>query len=168
MNESNSLDSSDSPRVGDCAPDFVLPTSNDEEIHLMDLLDNNVVLVFFSETFTLYSAGQAKVFTRLCKSLGNIGVTFIGIATEPVATLKTFIEEMDIPFVMASDFDRTVSKAYGVYASEIGGLKFVAKPSIFVIDQKGQIDYVCIVQGEQSLPDPDEIAENIIKSRLEE
>ncbi len=168
MNESDSQDSPAPPRVGDCAPDFVLPTSNDEEIHLEGLLENNVVLVFFSETFTLYSAGQAKAFTRLYESLSGIGITFIGIATEPVATLKTFIEEMEIPFIMASDFNRTVSKAYGVYASEIGGLKFVARPSIFVIDQKGEIDYVCIVQGDQSLPDPDEIAENIIKSRLEE
>ncbi|MFX1273354.1 MAG: peroxiredoxin family protein [Promethearchaeota archaeon] len=168
MNESDSLDSSEPPKVGDCAPDFVLPTSNDEEVHLMDMLDNSVVLVFFSETFTLYSSGQAKVFTRLCESLSNIGITFLGIATEPVATLKTFIEEMDIPFLMASDFDRVVSKAYGVYASEIGGLKFVARPSIFVIDRKGVIDYVCIVEGEQSLPDPDEIAEQIIKSRMDE
>jgi len=140
----------------------------DEEIHLMDMLDNNVVLVFFSETFTLYSSGQAKAFTQLCESLSNIGITFLGIATEPVATLKTFIEEMNIPFLMASDFDRTVSKAYGVHASEIRGLKLVARPSVFVIDQKGLIDYMWIGGEDSPLPNPDMIADHIIKSRTEE
>ena len=169
MDESNSLDSSDPLRVGDCAPDFVLPTTDDAEIHLMDMLDNIVVLVFFSETLTLYSEGQAEAFILLHDSLANIGVTFIGIATEPVSTLKTFIEEKQIPFPLASDFDRTVSKAYGVYTSQIaGGLTCVARPSIFVIDQNSEIDYIWIGEGVNPLPHPDEIADHIIKSRIQE
>ncbi|MHA2142346.1 MAG: peroxiredoxin family protein [Candidatus Thorarchaeota archaeon] len=169
MNESNSLDSSDPLRVGDCAPDFVLPTTDDVEMHLMDMLDNIVVLVFFSETLTLFSESQAEAFKRLHESLSNIGVTFFGIATEPISTLKTFIEDKQIPFLLASDFDRTVSKTYGVYASRItGGLTCVARPSIFVIDQASEIDYIWIGDEDNPLPHPDEIADHIIKSRTQE
>ncbi len=154
-------------QVGDIAPDFVLPGTNDEDIHLNDLLDNNVVLVFFTDTFTLISAGLANSFLKLHESLSNLGVTFIGIATEPLATLKTFIEQEEIPFTMASDFDRTISKAYGVYADEVGSLRCVAKPSIIVIDTDGKIDYVWIREDDDSFPEIDLIADRILKSKLD-
>ena len=84
--------------VGDVAPDFVLPGSNDQDILLRDLLDNNVVLVFFSDTFTPFTTGLADSFLHQHESLSNIGVTFIGISTEPISTLKRFIDDMEIPF----------------------------------------------------------------------
>ncbi len=154
-------------QVGDVAPDFVLPGSNKEDIHLQDLLDNNVVLVFFTDTFTLFSTGQADSFLHLHDSLSNLGVTFIGIATEPLSTLITFIEDQDIPFIMASDFDRKVSKAYGVYTDELGKLRCVARPSIIVIDTDGKIDYIWVGQDGEALPKADEVADRIIKSKLD-
>jgi peroxiredoxin Q/BCP len=154
-------------QVGDLAPDFVLPGSNDEEIHLQDLLDSNVVLVFFTDTFTWFSTVQADYFHRLHESLSNLGVVFIGIATEPMSTLKTFVEEQTIPFLMASDFDRNVSKLYGVYAEKVGSLRCVAKPSVVIVDTDGKIDYFWIGALGESLPQVDEIAERIIKSKLD-
>jgi peroxiredoxin len=155
-------------QVGDVAPDFVLRGTNDEDIHLDDLLENNVVLVFFTDTFTLISTGLANAFLNLHESLSSLGVTFIGIATEPLAALKTFIDDQEIPFIMASDFDRTVSKAYGVYADEIGSLRCVAKPSIIVIDTNAKIDYIWIRENEDAtFPEVELIAERIIRSKLE-
>ncbi|MFW9808137.1 MAG: peroxiredoxin family protein [Candidatus Thorarchaeota archaeon] len=154
-------------QVGDTAPDFILPGTNDEDIHLNDLLDSNVVLVFFTDTFTLISTGLANSFLKLHESLSNLGVVFIGIATEPLAALKTFIEEEEIPFVMASDFDRTVSKAYGVYADEVGSLKCVAKPSIIVVDTDGKIDYVWVGENDALFPEIDVVADRILKSKLD-
>ncbi|MHA2426359.1 MAG: redoxin domain-containing protein, partial [Candidatus Thorarchaeota archaeon] len=150
--------------TGDVAPDFVLPGSNDEDIHLLELLDKNVVLVFFTDTFTMYSTVQAEFFHRLHESMSNLGVVFIGISTEPMSTLKTFIEEQNIPFVMASDFDRNVSKTYGVYAEEVGSLRCVAKPSVVIVDTDGKIDYFWIGELGGNLPKVDEIADRIIKS----
>ena len=162
-------DKEDAPclQVGDVAPDFVLPGSNNEGIHLQDLLDNNVVLVFFTDTFTLFSTGQADSFLHLHESLSNLGVTFIGIATEPLSTLITFVEDQNIPFVMASDFDRKVSKAYGVYVDELGNLRCVARPSIVVVDTDGKIDYIWVGQDGEALPKADEVADRIIKSKLD-
>ena len=154
-------------QVGDVAPDFVLPGSDGEDIHLQDLLDNNVVLVFFTDTFTLFSTGQADSFLHLHDSLSNLGVTFIGIATEPLSTLITFIEDQNIPFIMASDFDRKVSKAYGVYVDELGKLRCVARPSIIVVDTDGKIDYIWVGQDGEALPKADEVADRIIKSKLD-
>jgi peroxiredoxin len=154
-------------QVGDAAPDFVLPTTEGDDVHLNDLLDNNLVLVFFTDTFTLISTGLAGSFLKLHESLSNLGVTFIGIATEPLSTLQTFIEDQGIPFTMASDFDRTVSKAYGVYADKLGSLRCVAKPSIIVIDTEGKIDYIWIGHEDEEFPKVELIAERIIKSKLE-
>jgi peroxiredoxin Q/BCP len=151
--------------TGDVAPDFVLPGSNDEDIHLLELLDSNVVLVFFSDTFTMFSTVQADYFNRLHESMSKLGVVFIGIATEPMSTLKTFIEEKNIPFVMVSDFDRNVSKTYGVYAEEVGTLRCVAKPSVVIVDTDGKIDYFWIGELGASLPKVGEIADRIIKSK---
>jgi peroxiredoxin len=157
----------DSPclETGDTAPDFILPGSNDEDIHLLELLDSNVILVFFTDTFTLFSTVQADYFHRLHESMTNLGVVFIGIATEPMSTLKTFIEEQNIPFVMASDFDRNVSKTYGVYAEEVGNLRCVAKPSVIIVDTDGKIDYFWIGEFGENLPKVDEIADRIVKSK---
>jgi peroxiredoxin len=154
-------------QVGDVAPDFILPGSNDEDIHLHDLLDNNVVLVFFSDTFTPFATGQADSFLHLHESLSNIGVIFIGISTEPLSTLKTFIEDLELPYLMVSDFDRKISKAYGVYADEVGGLRCVARPSIVIVDTDFRIDYIWIGQGDEGMPKASEIADRIIKSRLD-
>jgi peroxiredoxin len=154
-------------KVGDIAPDFVLPGSNDEEIHLKDLLDNSVVLVFFTDTFSLISIGLADTFLRLHESLSRLGVNFIGIATEPLSTLKTFIEEHRLPFTLTSDFDRRVSKAYGVYANSVGSLKYVARPSIIVVNTDCKIEYIWIGQDGIGLPNVDMIAEMIIKSKLD-
>lgn len=154
-------------QVGDVAPDFVLPGTNDEDIHLQDLFDNNVVLVFFTDTFTMFSTGQADSFLHLHESLSNLGVTFIGIATEPLSTLKTFIEDQKIPFTMASDFDRKVSKAYGVYTGELGKLRCVARPSIIVVDDDGKIDYIWVGQDGEPLPEAEMVARRIIKSKLD-
>jgi peroxiredoxin len=165
--DSHNSDSDSCLHVGDTAPDFVLPGTEGEDIHLNDLLDNNVVLVFFTDTFTLISTGLAGSFLKLHESLSNLGVTFIGIATEPLSTLETFIEDQDIPFIMASDFDRTVSKAYGVYADEVGSLRCVARPSIIVIDTAGMIDYLWIGHDDERFPNVEAIAERIINSKLE-
>jgi peroxiredoxin len=152
---------------GDVAPDFVLPGSNDEEIHLIDLLDRNVVLVFFTDTFTMFSTVQADYFHRLYESMSQLGVVFIGIATEPMPTLKTFIEEQNIPYLMASDFDRKVSKLYGVYADEVGHLRCVAKPSVVIVDTDRKIDYFWVGNLGEKLPEVDDIAERIIQSKLD-
>ncbi|MFW9833193.1 MAG: peroxiredoxin family protein [Candidatus Thorarchaeota archaeon] len=165
--DSHNSDSDSCLQVGDTAPDFVLPGTEGEDIHLNDLLDNNVVLVFFTDTFTVISTGLAGSFLKLHESLSNLGVTFIGVATEPLSTLETFIEDQDIPFIMASDFDRTVSKAYGVYADEVGSLRCVARPSIIVIDTAGKIDYIWIGHDDESFPKVEAIADRIIKSKLE-
>jgi len=154
-------------KVGDVAPDFILPGTDGEDIHLYDLLDNNVVLVFFTDTFTLVSTGLAGSFLKLHESLSGLGVTFIGIATEPLTTLQTFIEDQGIPFTMASDFDRAVSKAFGVFADELGLLRCVARPSIIVIDTAGMIDYFWVGHEEESFPKVETIADRIIKSKLE-
>lgn len=154
-------------QVGDPAPDFVLPATNDQDVHLYDLLDNNVVLVFFSDTFTPFATGQADSFLHLHESLSNLGVTFIGIATEPLATLETFIEDLELPFLMASDFDRKVSKAYGVYTDVLRNLRCVARPSIVVVDVDGLIDYIWIDEGTEGIPPVQEIADRIIKSKLD-
>jgi peroxiredoxin Q/BCP len=151
--------------IGDVAPDFVLPGSNEEDIHLLELLDSHVVLVFFTDTFSIFSAGQADYFHRLHESMSNLDVVFIGIATEPMSTLMTFIEDQDIPFLMASDFDRKVSKLYGVYADEVGNLRCVAKPSIIIVDTDGKIDYFWIGEPEDSLPKLEDITERIIRSK---
>lgn len=165
--ENNTSEDVSALQIGDIAPDFVLPGSNDEDIHLKDLLDTNVVLVFFTDTFTLISTGLADSFLHLHESLSNLGVTFIGIATEPLSSLKTFIEEQDIPFTMGSDFDRNVSKAYKVYADEIGPLRCVARPSVIVINTDGKIDFIWVGQIGEGLPNVGTIAERIIKSKMD-
>jgi peroxiredoxin Q/BCP len=152
------------PQVGDKAPDFILPDSNCQDVHLSENRDVPIILVFFSETLSDYSIHQVAAFRSLHETLQNIGVLLFGIITEPIPTLLTFIEEEGIPFILLSDFDRLVSEEYGVLAESMDGLVYVAKPSVFVINKEGSIIYRWIGETHEVFPNLDDIAKTVLQS----
>ncbi|MHA1960921.1 MAG: peroxiredoxin family protein [Candidatus Thorarchaeota archaeon] len=151
------------PDVGDPAPDFALPSTQGETVQLLSLTDCPIVLFFLTDTFTFFSRGFSKFFEALHESLSIMEVAIIGVSTEPVEALCTFVDEEHIPYILVSDFDRQVSNTYGTLTDKIAGLTMVTRASVFVIDTKGRIAYKWIHDEESPIPDADQIVDLISK-----
>lgn len=129
------MSSETKPRVGDVAPDFLLPDGGGNEWRLSDHRGKVVVLLF-------YPGDETPVCTRQMCSLRDhwadyekTGAEVVGISADSVESHKSFSSHHDLPLRLLSDRDQTVSHLYGA-RSLIPGK--VAR-SVFVIDAKGVI-----------------------------
>lgn len=62
----------------------------------------------------------------------------IAVSTDFIATLNHWAEELSLPFPLASDHMREVSKSYGVLMPQNG----LANRTTFVIDTSGKIIHI--------------------------
>lgn len=83
----------------------------------------------------------------------NLNCQILGISVDSVFCLEKFRIENSINFPLLSDFNKEVSKLYGVLYDEFFlGMKDVAKRSVFVIDKEGFIRYMDILENAGDLP----------------
>ncbi|TFG13813.1 redoxin domain-containing protein [Candidatus Thorarchaeota archaeon] len=149
-------DSSKSPpQEGQIAPDFTLPATNGEDIQLLELSGNCVVIVFYPISFTMFSMMELQKVKDSYIGLQALGAKVLAISVDPIQTLKTLVEQEELPFILLSDFERTVAKKYGVFVEEYDGFRHVALPSVFVLNEKQRIIYRWVSDKAHELPDLD-------------
>ena len=147
---------------GQPAPQFTLVSSDKQEVSLSDFKGKKVVLHFFPFAFT------GVCTTQLCTMRDNFGyydglnAQVLGISVDSPFTLAKFKEENAYQFPLLSDFNKTVSAAYGaLYDEFFFGLKGVSKRSAFVIDENQDIIYAEVLENAGDLPDFAAIAEAV-------
>ncbi|MBD3407574.1 MAG: redoxin domain-containing protein [Candidatus Lokiarchaeota archaeon] len=143
------------PMEGMIAPDFKLPSSDGEEVHLIELIGTCIVLVFFPQTFEFFSTMEMRAFVTKHIALEALGAKIIGISVEPVQALRTFDIQEEIPFPLLSDFEREVCKKYGVFVENMDGFRHVSLPAVFVINKKQRITYRWVGEKPDEFPDLD-------------
>ncbi len=79
---------------------------------------------------TAYQAGIAK--------FQDSGAQVFGISTDNVPSLRRFADDLKLQFPLLSDFQRTVSKEYGVLIPDRG----MANRATFVLDKDGRIEHI--------------------------
>lgn len=141
-------------QVGQKAPDFSLYDSDKQKVTLSDYKGRNVILLFFPQAFT------GTCTKELCSTRDNIAVynganaQVFGISVDSIFTLAKFKEEQKLNFPLLSDFNKTVSTAYGsLYDSFVFDMKGVSKRSAFVIDKDGVVRYAEVLETATDLPD---------------
>src|SRR5580704_4795158 len=141
-------------QVGQEAPDFTLYNSEKEKVTLSSFKGKNVLLLFFPQAFT------GTCTKELCSTRDNIALynqanaQVFGISVDSVFTLAKFKEEQHLNFPLLSDFNKTVSTAYGsLYADFVFDMHGVSKRSAFVIDKQGIIKYAEVLEKATDLPD---------------
>ncbi|MEI9942761.1 MAG: redoxin domain-containing protein [Chitinophagaceae bacterium] len=140
------------------APDFTLYDSTKNKVILSELKGNNVLLLFFPFAFT------STCTKELCSIRDNIGLydkadaKVFGISVDSLYALAKFKEEQHLNFSLLSDFNKDASTAYGsLYETWNYNMKGVSKRSAFVIDKKGIIKYVEVLEEAGKVPDFDSI-----------
>lgn len=150
--------------VGDKAPDFELPSTIGEKIKLSDQLNKGpVVLVFYPLDWSPVCTKELCTLRDGFKEFEKLGVKVFAISVDSIFSHQAFAEKLGITFPLLSDFNREVTKSYGVIHEEILGLKGIAKRSVFILDHVGTVMYRWVSEDPSQLPNMEEIKENLKK-----
>ena len=139
---------------GDKAPDFTLRASDKSQVSLRDFRGRQVVMLFFPAAFTGVCTKELCAMRDGLADYQRLDAQVLAISVDSLFTLHKWKEEQGFNFPMLSDFNKTVSKKYGVlYKEFVFEMKGVSKRSAFVVDKEGLICYAEVLDNAGELPD---------------
>jgi peroxiredoxin len=122
------------PKAGDAAPDFTLPSTSGENVTLSSYRGRQpVLLAFFPLAFTGVCSLELKCFEDDYDAFEGKGVEILPISVDSTATLKEFKAKLGARTEMLSDFKREVTRAYGILIPD----RYYANRAYFLIDRDG-------------------------------
>ena len=150
-------------------PDFHLYDQNLVVRSLKDFEGRKTVLAFFPGAFTDVCTRKMCVFRDSMKSMMEFGAQIVGICVNDPFTNKAFADAHKLPFIILSDYTRETIKKYDVFHEDFAGLKgyTVAKRSVFILDQEGELQYKWVTQDPAKEPNYNEITGEIGRSRAQ-
>jgi len=100
--------------VGDLSPDFTIEDLSGHSIRLSDL-DNHPVVIRFFVTDCKYCRADTGIFNEYYRKHHDQGLEVIYITTTVDRDkVKKFVDELQIPFPVAIDYNRQVSQVYNI------------------------------------------------------
>ena len=115
-------------KIGTNAPDFALPDQNGEIRRLSDF-GGRVILYFYSKDMTSGCTKQACGFAELYPQFREKDAVIVGVSKDTVASHKKFEEKYGLPFILLSDPELNVIKAYDVWQEKMN----YGKPTMGVV-----------------------------------
>ena len=116
-------------KTGTAAPDFALPDQNGEIRRLSDFAGRRLILYFYSKDMTSGCTKQACGFAELYPQFREKDAVVIGVSRDSVASHKKFEEKYGLPFMILSDPELSVIKAYDVWQDKMN----YGKPTMGVV-----------------------------------
>ena len=92
---------------------------------------------------------------------GSLGAAVYAISIDSPFSNQQWRKEMEVPFPILSDFNKTAAAAYGVLQDDFFGLHGVAKRSVFVVDGDGRVRYAWVSDDPGVLPPFDKVVEAV-------
>lgn len=153
-------------RKGDRAIEFKLPPKPKEQIDLGQYIGKEkVVLLFFPLAFSSVCTAEMCTMRDRWKEYEKLGARVFGISVDSPFVTDKFRQSENIPFPILSDFNKDVSRQYGVLHEDLMGLKGVSKRAVFVIDADGKVIYDWISEDPGVQIKFDEIAKALQSAR---
>ena len=123
------------------APAFSLPDQNGEMRSLQEFQGKKVVLYFYSKDMTSGCTKQACSFGDLYPQFIEKGAVVIGVSKDSVASHKRFEEKYGLPFILLSDPEKEVIRAYDVWKEKknYGKVAMGVVRTTYLIDEEGVI-----------------------------
>jgi peroxiredoxin Q/BCP len=125
--------------VGDSAPDFTKTTQDGDSVSLSKFRgDKTVVLYFYPKDETPGCTAEACTFRDNFEDFVEAGAVVIGVSQDSEQTHKKFAEHHRLPFLLVSDADKGLQKAYGVPKT----MGLLPGRVTYVIDRQGTVQHV--------------------------
>ena len=105
-------------RIGDAAPAFELPATGGAPISLAGLKGRKAVIYFYPKDDTSGCTLEAQDFQAFKGEFAQAGTEVIGVSTDSVASHDKFARKYGLDFTLASDEDRSMLEAYGVWVEK--------------------------------------------------
>ena len=100
-------------KVGDVAPEFILPDEKGNEISLTrQLQDSAVILYFYPADFTKGCTREACAIRDIYDDILSVGLNVIGISPQEEESHQRFKEEHKLPFTLVCDPDKVAIRMY--------------------------------------------------------
>ena len=101
--------------VGASAPDFTKTAQNGDSISLSQFRgEKTVVLYFYPKDETPGCTAEACTFRDSFEDFVEGGAVVIGVSQDSEESHKSFATHHRLPFLLVSDRDKAMQKAYGV------------------------------------------------------
>jgi peroxiredoxin Q/BCP len=133
------------PQVGQPAPDFTLPSTDDTDVTLSGFKGKQaVVLYFYPRDDTPGCTAEACSFRDLRALFNQNGAEILGVSPDTIKSHKKFREKFHLSFPLLADADHAVAERYGVWQQK----KFMGRQymgiarTTFVINKDGNIQAV--------------------------
>lgn len=129
-------------KIGDLAPDFLLPTDlENKEVKLSELRGKKVVLYFYPKDDTPGCTKEACDFRDHFDRFLSQDVQVFGISKDSTKKHAKFKTKYNLPFTLLVDAHADVCEAYGVVnkKSMFGKTFLGIERSTFLIDEQGVI-----------------------------
>lgn len=141
-------------KIGDKATNFTLQDTEGKEVSLSNKTSKgSVVLLFFPLAFSSVCTDEMCTVRDNFKLYKSLNANILGISVDSFFTLKAFKQMNNIPFPLLSDFNKNVSKDYGVLNNDFYGMVGVAKRAAFVIDEDMKILHREVIEDAGNMPD---------------
>jgi peroxiredoxin len=130
--------------VGSKAPDFTLKSKSpvDVEVKLGNNLGKkNTVLLFFPLAFTGVCTAEMCSLTAGLDAYAGLGAEVIAVSVDSPFAQAAWAKQEKIGITLASDLNKTVTKAYDVVFPMLAGVGDTSARAAFVIDKNGVVQY---------------------------
>jgi thioredoxin-dependent peroxiredoxin len=128
-------------REGSRAPSFSLPDQAGRTVSSSSLAGKPYVLYFYPKDDTTGCTREACGFRDSLRGFGSQGVKIIGVSPDNEASHARFAGKYGLPFTLLADTDKTLAKAYGVWAKKLNyGREYMGiVRSTFLVDKRGVV-----------------------------
>lgn len=130
--------------TGAQAPQFTLPRDGGATISLSDFKGRKVVLYFYPKDNTSGCTVEAIDFTALLPEFEKADTAVVGVSPDSPASHDAFCRKHGLGVILASDEDKSVLSAYGVWTEKsMYGRRYMGvERTTVLVDRDGRIAQV--------------------------
>ena len=154
--------------VGSKAPDFTLKSKTPADVEVK-LSNNhgkkNTVLLFFPLAFTSVCTKEMCDITSGLGGYSDLNADVIGISVDSPFAQAAWAQKENIKITLASDLNKSVTKAYDVVFPMLAGVGDTSARAAFVIDNQGVVQYSEQTPTPKDLPNFEAIKATLAKLR---
>ncbi|MFG1497145.1 peroxiredoxin [Saccharospirillum sp. HFRX-1] len=127
--------------VGQIVPDFVVPATNNKNVHLRALRGYKVLLYFYPKNHTPACTIETQNFGANYQRFRSQGILIFGVSRDDLASHEQFKRNQSLPFELISDSNEALCRLFGVLREKemFGRTIHSLVRSTFLIDEDGQL-----------------------------